>query len=63
MTSLMNLEVKAVNDQIKALPKTITVADAKAVEEDRAAYKALETTYGAYDNETGTKEFGRYYSV
>ena len=24
MTSLMNLEVKAVNDQIKALPKTIT---------------------------------------
>ena len=57
MTSLMNLEVKAVNDQIKALPKTITVADAKAVEEARAAYKALETTYGAYDNETGTKEF------
>ena len=57
MTSLMNLEVKAVNDQIKALPKTITVADAKAVEEARAAYKALETTYGAYDNEAGAKEF------
>ena len=57
MTSLMNLEVKAVNDQIRALPKTVTIADAKVIEEARAAYKALETTYGAYDNETGAKEF------
>ena len=60
MTSLMNLEVKAVNDMIRALPKTVTLADAKAIEEARAAYKALETTYGDYDNETGAKEFNYY---
>ena len=60
MTSLMNLEVKAVNDMIRALPKTVTLADAKAIEEARAAYKALETTYGDYDNETGAKKFNYY---
>ena len=50
MVTLMNLEAKAVNDAIRALPSTITVADAAKVEAARAAYKALEATYGIYDN-------------
>lgn len=57
MTSLMNLEARAVRDQIRALPKTVTVNDAEAINAARAAYDALETTYGAYDNETGAKKF------
>ena len=49
MNNLMRLEAKAVNDAIRALPKTITVEDAEKVKAAKDAYKALETTYGAYD--------------
>ena len=57
MTSLMNLEARAVRDQIRALPKTVTINDAEVIAAARTAYEALETTYGAYDNENGPKKF------
>ena len=55
MATLINLESKAVKDQIKALPSTIAVADAEKVEAAKAALDALEATYGDYD---GKDKFG-----
>ncbi len=52
MKSLMTEEAKAVNAQIKALPETITINDADAIKAARDAYKALEETYGDYDNDS-----------
>jgi len=48
MSDLMYLEAKAVRDQIRALPDVVTVADAEKIEAARAAYDALEETYGDY---------------
>ncbi|MGC2871895.1 hypothetical protein ACDL92_01185 [Ihubacter sp. mB4P-1] len=53
LSDLIYLEATAVKNQIRALPATVTVNDAEAIEAARAALDALENTYGDYTEYAG----------
>ncbi len=56
MTRIVELERKAVENQVKALPKVITIADKDAVEAAKAANDAYDEAYGDYN--TGDFDYG-----